>query len=117
MSPITNKIVIGVLVIAVGGGTVIVISQKGQFLRIAPTRQPGAALTSSPAAVHSADWYVAHPAIAKQDEDRCGEDAATISQAACQNVESAEQELLANEMKSAAATNGFAGSNNNAKTP
>jgi hypothetical protein len=70
------------------------LSVHWQIFELAPT-----------AVVHTASWYVAHPDIAKQDEARCGDNAATISQVACQNVESAEEQLLANQMRSAATEN------------
>ncbi len=69
------------------------------------------------AIVHTASWYVAHPDIAKQDEARCGDNAATISQAACQNVESAEEQLLAIQMQNAAAANSASTKSNAMKVP
>jgi hypothetical protein len=116
MSTITAKISIGVLLVALGGGAVVVITQNGRSFKTTAT-QPGISLIAPAATVHTADWYVAHPTVAKEDEERCGDDAASISPAACQNVESAEQELLATEMKSTAAANGSAGSSMNPKTP
>jgi predicted alpha/beta hydrolase family esterase len=117
MSTITAKVSIGVLLVALGGGAVVVIAQNGRSFKTTATQPPGISLIAPAASVHTADWYVAHPTVAKEDEERCGDDAASISSAACQNVESAEQELLANEMKSAAAANGSAGSSMNPKTP
>lgn len=117
MSPFGTKITIGILGIALGGGAIIVIGHQGRSLNSAAPDGQGVNLVVPPELVHTADWYVAHPDIAKQDEDRCGGDAASISPAACQNVASAEQQLLANEMKNAAAANGSVGANNNSKIP
>ena len=82
------------------------ISGQGQVFELSPT-----------AIVHTASWYVAHPDIAKQDEARCGDNAATISQAACQNVESAEEQLLAVQMRNAAAQNNALTKSNAMKVP
>jgi hypothetical protein len=117
VSPFGTKITIGILVIALGGGAVIVIGHQGRSSNATAPGAPGVSLAVPPELVHTAAWYVAHPDIAKQDEDRCGGDAASISPAACQNVASAEQQLLANEMKNAAAANEAASANNNSKTP
>ncbi|MDD2893565.1 MAG: hypothetical protein PHF20_06505 [Halothiobacillaceae bacterium] len=82
------------------------ISGQGQVFEPPPT-----------AVVHTASWYVAHPDIAKQDEVRCGDNAATISQAACQNVESAEEQLLAIQMRNAADQNNVPTKSNAMKVP
>jgi hypothetical protein len=81
-------------------------SGQGQVFEPSPT-----------AIVHTASWYVAHPDIAKQDEARCGDNAATISQAACQNVEAAEEQLLAVQMRNAAAENSASTKSNAMKVP
>jgi hypothetical protein len=117
VSPLGIKITIGILVIALGGGAVIVIGDQGRSSNTIGPGAPGVSLVVPPEPVHTAAWYVAHPDNAKQDEDRCGGDAASISPAACQNVASAEQQLFANEMKNAAAANGATGASNNSKTP
>jgi hypothetical protein len=82
------------------------LSGQGQVFELPPT-----------AIVHTASWYVAHPDIAKQDEGRCGDNAATISQAACQNVESAEEQLLAVRMRNAADENSSSTKSNAMKVP
>ena len=55
--------------------------------------------------VHTADWYVAHPDMLKRDDAKCGGDAASISQAACQNAATADQRLLAAQLGQAAVSN------------
>jgi hypothetical protein len=82
------------------------VSGQGQVFELPPT-----------AIVHTASWYVAHPDIARQDEARCGDNAATMSQAACQNVESAEEQLLAVQMRNAAAENSSSTKSNVMKAP
>ncbi|MDE2342143.1 MAG: hypothetical protein KGL63_01905 [Betaproteobacteria bacterium] len=115
--PSRIQIIIGVVAIAGMGGLIggieygahrsgRTVSGQGEVFELPPT-----------AIVHTASWYVAHPDIAKQDEARCGDNAATISRAACQNVESAEEELLANQMRNAAAENSSATNSNTTKVP
>ncbi len=103
------NIIIASVIIGVGSGAVIVIAGSDRD-SLAP------AAPSAPDAVHTTAWYVAHPDIAKQDEARCGNNAATISEAACQNDASAENQLLENELGNAAAVNSAASNNQNQKT-
>ncbi|MCB5945154.1 hypothetical protein LI953_10395 [Acidocella sp. KAb 2-4] len=101
--PSRLQIIIGLAVIIAGTGVIVGIDFNMRSSRNAAPSQAG---ISAPAAtVHTASWYVANPAIAKRDEARCGDNAASISQAACQNVESAEEQLLADEMHQAAISN------------
>lgn len=67
--------------------------------------------------VHTADWYVAHPDVLKADDARCGNDAASIPQAACQNAASADQKILAAQLGQAAAANANAAKSQPPKTP
>jgi hypothetical protein len=67
--------------------------------------------------VHTADWYVAHPDVLKADDTRCGDDAASIPQAACQNAASADQRILAAQLGQAAAANANAAKSQPPKTP
>jgi hypothetical protein len=109
------QIIIGLAVIIAGTGGVIGVDFN---MRSSRNAAPGQAGMSVPAAaVHTASWYVAHPAIAKTDEARCGDNAASISQAACQNVESAEEQLLADEMHQAAMSNSANANPNAAAAP
>ena len=102
MYPASMKIGISIVAIALAGGAVIVI---GNHRTPSPTAPP-------PQAVHTADWYVAHRDILKADDARCGGDAASIPQAACQNAATADQRLLAQQLQGAASANAAA-----AKTP
>jgi hypothetical protein len=95
------KLAIGVLAIAIGSGAVILISHQNRNSGQSETvpMNPGVPI------IHTEAWYVAHPNIAKQDEDRCGGDAASLPQAACQNVASAEEELLVQQLQTQATAN------------
>ncbi|WP_284259128.1 hypothetical protein [Acidocella aquatica] len=113
--PSRLQIIIGVAVIIAETGVILGVDFN---MRSSRNAAPGQARMSVPAAdVHTASWYVAHPAIAKSDEARCGDNAASISQAACQNVESAEEQLLADEMHRAAMSNSANAKPNAAPAP
>ena len=83
----------------------------------ASSRQAGMPKSAPVTAVPTAGWYVAHPNIANRDEARCGDNAAILSSAACQNVESAEEQLLADEMHNAALSNRGSAKRNTMKSP
>jgi len=103
MNTLTMKIAITCLVITAGSGSALLIYQdKGAS--VGPS-SAGIAIVQ-PEAVHSTAWYVGHPDILKQDEGRCAGDAATISRSACQNVDSADNQLGVIEMQKAAAQDG-----------
>lgn len=107
------KVVASVALIIAGAGSVIFLSHRGrgsgesQVFELAPTAP----------VIHTAAWYVAHPGVLKQDEARCAGDAATISQAACQNADSADSTISEIQMENAAAQNGAASSGGTSKTP
>ena len=94
---------IGIIAAGVSGGVVIIIVNHSNQPQL-PASVSGNALRQAEI-VHTANWYVAHPDVLKTDEARCGGDAASIPLAACQNVATAEQTLLAQQLQSAAATN------------
>jgi hypothetical protein len=102
MYPASMKIGIGIIAVALAAGTVIVIENHG-------TRSSA---VLPPQTVHTADWYVAHPDVLKADDARCGGDAASIPQAACQNAATADDRLLSQQLQGAASANAAA-----AKTP
>ncbi len=97
----SSKIIIAFVAIALGAGAVIILSQSSHDEAVP-------AVPISPETVHTKAWYVAHPDIAKEDEARCGNNAASISEAACQNDASAENQLLEIELGNAAAENSAA---------
>lgn len=104
------KVLAAVVVVALIGGGV------AAYMIRTPTpgrhyTQPSTPLVIPPAAapVHTADWYVAHPQVLKEDEKRCAGNAASLSMAACQNVASADARLGVIEMQKAAAANASAG--------
>jgi hypothetical protein len=97
----STKIIITFIAVSMGACAVFVLSKSGRY-------SPVAAQSIEPDTVHTTAWYMAHPDIAKQDEARCGNDAASISEAACQNEASAENLLLENELRNAAAANSAA---------
>jgi hypothetical protein len=106
INALTTKLSIGLLAIVVGGGGAALVYQD----RSSPFGSSSTVVAIvAPEAVHTADWYVGHPSILKQDEGRCAGDAATISQAACQNVDSADNELGVDEMEKAAAQDSLSG--------
>ncbi|MCU4162115.1 hypothetical protein AiwAL_18845 [Acidiphilium sp. AL] len=115
MYPSRLQIIIGAVVIIAAGGVTIGIDYD---MRLSGNAISGQAGISAPAAaVHTASWYVAHPAIAKRDETNCGDNAASISPAACQNIESAEEQLLADELHQAAMSNSAKAKPNAAQAP
>lgn len=104
------KVLAAVVVVAIIGAAVRV------YVIRTPTpeahyTQPSAPVIIPPAMapVHTANWYVAHPEVLKEDEKRCAGDAATLTMAACQNVASADARLSVIEMQKAAAANASAG--------
>jgi hypothetical protein len=101
------KIGIGIIVVALAGGAVIVVETHGTQSHLAPPAQT----------VHTADWYVAHPDILKADDARCGGDAASIPQAECQNAATADQRLLAQQLRGAASANAAAAKSPAPTTP
>lgn len=99
----SNSIVIkvaGIAVLLVGAGLVIFIGHNSQ------PEPPGKITTITVPAIHTADWYVAHPDVLKEDEHKCAGDASSMSAAACQNASSADARLSVIEMRNAAASNG-----------
>lgn len=109
--------VIGIGIIAAGiiGGVAIIIlnhsSQSQLPASVSANALPPAEI------VHTADWYVAHPDVLKTDEARCGGNAESIPPAACQNVATAEQTLLTQQLQSAAATNAALAKTPTSKSP
>lgn len=93
--PSSVKIGAGIIAVALAGGVLIVVENHGRQLPAVP----------APQTVHTADWYVAHPDVLKADDARCGSDAASIPQAACQNAATADQRLLAQQLQAAASAN------------
>jgi len=111
------QVIFGVAVIVAAGGVITKVGYDMHLSGSASSRPTGVPQPASIAAVHTAGWYVAHPDIAKEDDARCGDNAATISPAACQNVESAEEQLFADEMRSAALSNNTSAKPNATKAP
>jgi len=97
------KIGIAIVVIVAAGGATLFFHDNRSVLFHSGS---GVSLTVSGDADHTANWYIAHPDILKQDEGRCAGDATRISQAACQNVASADNQLGMFEMQKAAAQDG-----------
>ena len=98
-----------VVVTACSGSALLIYDDKGASVGPASA---GLAIIQ-PEAVHSTAWYVGHPDVLKQDEGRCAGDAATISPSACQNVDSADNQLGVIEMQKAAAQDGSSGKTGN----
>lgn len=106
---LSAKVSIGILVAILGGGAGIIVLYHNSSPTSASSSSTDALIPIVPAEVHTANWYVAHPDILKQDEMRCAGDAATISQAACQNAYSADEQRTQIDMQKAAAENGANG--------
>lgn len=87
MKPLTIKIIAG-SGLAIGIAMVIII---GHFGRAPTSNVPYTAVT--PEVVHTSDWYLAHRDVLAADEKRCAGDAASISPAACQNVNNAVNQI------------------------
>ena len=107
---------LGVIVVGVAASTAVVIVNRMNHSPV-----PASVSINVPVApsemVHTADWYVAHPAVLKVDDARCGDDAASIPQAACQNAASADQRILAEQLGQAAAANANAAKSQPPKMP
>jgi hypothetical protein len=104
------KIAIACVVITAGSGSALLIYEDNGA-SVGPA-SAGIAIIQ-PEAVHSTAWYVGHPDVLKKDEGRCAGDAATISQSACQNVDSADNQIGINEMEKASAQDGSSGKSGN----
>jgi len=94
MIPSTMNVAIGIGAIIIGGGIVIMIAYEGgkaggsRVMSVTPASQ----------VIHSAQWYVAHPDALKSDEKECEENIGSISEANCENTNSAENIIYANEL-------------------
>lgn len=115
--PSRLQIIVGAVTVVVAGGAIASVDYDMHPSGNATSRREDMSLLAPVAAVHTASWYASHPAIAKRDEARCGDNAAAISPAACQNVESAEEQLLADAMSKAAVLNGASSNSNAMKSP
>lgn len=87
MKPLTLKILAG-CGMAFGVAVVIIIGHLGRVST--PTATSTMAV---PDVVHTSDWYLAHRDVLTADEKRCAGDAASISPAACQNVNNAVSQI------------------------
>ena len=101
------KIGIGIIALALAGGTVMMFEHHGKQSSIAPPTET----------VHTTDWYVAHPDALKADDARCGSDSASIPQTACQNAATADDRLLSQQLQQAASGNAAAAKNPTPKAP
>jgi hypothetical protein len=114
----TSAKIIGISIVLLGGvaGAILIVVYSDHS-----SESPPASMSSVPPSpigtVHTADWYIAHPAELKADDARCGSDAASIPQTACQNAATADQRLLAAQLGQAAAINASADKNAAAKGP
>jgi hypothetical protein len=112
-SPKMNRIAIGATIVVAGCGAVFFVAHQSPHPISSALAPPAFEATDVPPIAHTVAWYMAHPDILKRDEQRCAGDAATISQAACQNVASADAQVAAGDFAKAAVQNAAA----NAKTP
>ena len=100
---INSKFAIGALIVIVGCGGLYLVVFPGHNDNSSIDRQSVVVPALAPSQIHSAAWYVKHPNILKQDEQRCAGDAATMTPAACQNVASADTQLAGADYATAAA--------------
>ena len=100
---INSKFAIGALIVIVGCGGLYLVVFPGHNDNSSIDRQSVVVPALAPSQIHSAAWYVKHPNILKQDEQRCAGDAATMTPAACQNVASADAQLAGSDYATAAA--------------
>ncbi len=115
---LTSKYIdIGIVGIGVAVGVVFEVINHGDHPASAPLVSINPSSGAPTQVVHTADWYVMHPDVLKADDIKCGSDAASISQAACQNAATADQRLLTAQLGQAAATNAAAEKSSEQKTP
>lgn len=103
ITPTPTKIAIGAIIILAGGGAVVLLSDLEPSHKAGPAASLVVSPVPPPTVVHSAAWYVTHPDVLKADEQRCAGDAATMTQAACQNIASADAQLAGADYAKAAA--------------
>lgn len=100
---INSKFAIRALIVIVGCGGLYLVVFHSRNNNSSIDRQSVVVPALAPSQIHSAAWYVKHPNILKQDEQRCAGDAATMTPAACQNVASADAQLAGADYATAAA--------------
>lgn len=98
MSPLATKISFGAFIVALASGAIVLVfhweSSTGN------TTETG--VSSQPADIHSANWYVAHQDVMKADVATCQDDVAALPSADCQNANTAESQLYSAELSKAA---------------
>ena len=105
-----SKITIGSMIVIGGCGALYAVIDRNQSDRTTVFSQAGVRQMIVTPEVHSAAWYLRHPDILKQDEQRCAGNAGMMTPAACQNVASADAQLAgADYANAAAAFNASAG--------
>jgi len=100
---INFKFAIGAVIVIAGCGGLYLVVIQSHTTNSGIQRQSVVVPALAPSQIHSAEWYVKHPNILKQDEQRCAGDAATMTPAGCQNVASADAQLAGADYATAAA--------------
>jgi hypothetical protein len=100
---INSKLFVLSLIVIAGCGGLYLVVVRGRTSNSSIQLQSAAVLKMPPPQIHSASWYVKHPDILKQDEQRCAGDAATMTPASCQNAASADAQLAGADYATAAA--------------
>jgi len=98
------KAAVGGVIILVGVGALIVFSNMSSPHMLGSSQKILVVPPAQAPEIHTAAWYVAHPDVLKVDEQRCAGDAATLPQAACQNIASADAQVAGADYAKAAAT-------------
>ncbi len=96
MPMVAPKTAIGIAVIIVASAAALVIGHLSRE----PLRLPGASSSLPTVTVHDATWYVAHPQAMQMDEAKCHRNDGEVSIQACQNINSAEQQVGSSQLQS-----------------
>lgn len=114
---VSKLIGVGIVVVGIAAGSALIMMRSAHKRQVNGPASAVSVIVAPTEAVHTADWYVAHPDILKADDAKCGGDAGSISPAACQNAATADQRLLSLQLQQAGAANASAGKNQTSKTP
>jgi hypothetical protein len=100
---LNSKIIIESLIVIGGCGAFYLIVDRSHTDHSISQPRPEISQVMLAPEVHSAAWYVRHPDVLKQDEQRCAGNAGTMTPAACQNVASADAQLAGADYANAVA--------------
>lgn len=87
-----SRILIGVAIVCAGGGLAVFVVENGRHP--SPPVPPISIL-------HTADWYLAHPDVLKNDATKCDRNDGELPQPACENVDAAQSRLAPSQLQAA----------------